>query len=296
MTTSTPPIEVGLVGAGPWAERAYAPMLAAGPETRLAAVWARRAEAAAGIATVHGCEVADSFEALLERCEAIAFAVPPDVQVELGVRAARAGKALLLDKPLALTLPEAERLAAAVAESGVVTQLMLTHRYRARANAWVDEARAFGAIGARLSFLSGAFVRGPYACAWRREYGAVHDLGPHAFDLLDAALGPIESMVGRGDPRGFVALACQHAGGTVSELAMSGVMQLPQTRFMIELYGPAGALEFDAVAASTEDPWPNVRRRFAEAFHLGVAGSLDVQRGVVLQRYIEMALRALAAG
>ena len=94
MTTSKPPIAVGLVGAGPWAERAYAPMLAAGPETRLAGVWARRAEAATALASAHGCEAAASFEALLERCDAIAFAVPPDVQVELGVRAARAGKAL----------------------------------------------------------------------------------------------------------------------------------------------------------------------------------------------------------
>ena len=293
MTTSHPAIAVGLVGAGPWAERAYAPMLAAGPETRLAAVWARRPEAAQALASAHGSEAVPTLEALLERCDAIAFAVPPDIQVELAVRAARAGKALLLDKPLALTLADAERLAAAVREAGVVTQLMLTHRYRMRANAWIEEARAFGAIGARLSFLSGAFVRGPYACAWRREHGALHDLGPHAFDLLDASLGPIESMAGRGDPRGFVALACRHVNGAVSELAMSGVMHLPQTEFKIDLYGPSGLLEFDAVAASGEDPWPNVRARFAEALHLGVAGELDVRRGVVLQRYIEMGLQAL---
>src|SRR5882724_7033215 len=38
------PLLVGLAGAGPWAEKAYAPMLQAGPETRLACVWARRAE------------------------------------------------------------------------------------------------------------------------------------------------------------------------------------------------------------------------------------------------------------
>jgi len=293
MTTPHPSIAVGLVGAGPWAERAYAPAIAAGPETRLAAVWARRPEAAHALATAHASEAVATFEALLERCDAVAFAVPPDIQVELGVRAARAGKALLLDKPLALTLADAERLATVVAETGVVTQLMLTHRYRALANAWIDEARAFGAIGARLSFLSGAFVRGPYACAWRREHGAVHDLGPHAFDLLDAALGPIESIAGRGDPRGFVALACRHADGAVSELAMSGVMHLPKTAFTIELYGPSGLLEFDAVAASGEDPWPSALRRFAEAYHRGVSGDLDVRRGWVLQRYIEMGLQAL---
>lgn len=293
MTHPTPPIAVGLVGAGPWAEKAYAPMLAEGPETRLAAVWARRPEAAAALAAVHGSVAAPSYEVLLEHCDAVAFAVPPDVQAELGVRAAEAGKALLLDKPLALTLADAERLAAAVAKAGVVTQVMLTHRYRARAAAWIEQARGFEAIGARLAFLSGAFVRGPYACEWRREHGALHDLGPHAFDLLDAALGPIESIAGRGDPRAFVALSCRHASGAVSELAMSGVMHLPQSVFSLELYGPAGALAFDAVAASGDDPWANARRRFAAAFRSGRPNELDVRRGLTMQRYIDMALRSL---
>lgn len=293
MDSEDRPIAVGLVGAGPWAERVYAPMLATGPETRLSAVWARRPEAARALAEAHGSVAASSFDALLERCDAVAFAVPPDVQVELGVRAARAGKALLLDKPLALTLADAERLAAAVAEAGVVTQLMLTHRYRALAAAWIEEARKFGAIGSRTAFLSGAFLRGPYACAWRREHGALHDLGPHAFDLLDAALGPIESIVGRGDPRAFVALSCRHASGAVSELTLSGVMNLAKSVFTVELFGPSGVLSFDAVAASAEEPWPTVRSRFAAAMRSGVAGELDVRRGLVLQRYIDMGMRSL---
>lgn len=288
------PLRVGLVGAGPWAERAYAPMLAAGPETRLECVWARRPEAAAAIASPHGSEVAATFEALLERCDAVAFAVPPDVQAALATRAAKAGKALLLDKPLALTLADAEQLAIAVEEAEVVSQVMLTHRFRPRTRVFIDEARASGAIGARLAFLSGAFVRGPYACAWRRERGALHDLGPHAFDLLDAALGPIESIVGRGDPRAFVALSCRHASGAVSELAMSGVMTLPQSVFELELYGPAGRLAFDVVAASADEPWSAARAEFVAAVRAGRAGELDVRRGLLLQRYVDSALTALA--
>ncbi|MFD1312107.1 gfo/Idh/MocA family oxidoreductase, partial [Streptomyces kaempferi] len=58
IVTSAPwadrPVEVGLVGAGPWARAMHARMLAAGPETRLAAVWARRAEAARETAAPHG--------------------------------------------------------------------------------------------------------------------------------------------------------------------------------------------------------------------------------------------------
>jgi predicted dehydrogenase len=288
------PLAVGLVGAGPWAARAYAPMLAVGPETRLACVWARRADTAQALASEHRVETAESFEALLERCEAVAFAVPPDVQADLAARAARAGKHLMLDKPLALALEPARRLVDAVDRAGVVTQLMLTHRYRPKTAAFLDAARAFEAIGARLAFLSGAFLDGPYATRWRREHGALHDLGPHAFDLLEAALGPIEQVSGRGDPRRWVALTCVHASGAISELSMSGVMRLPQSVLRVELYGPAGALEFDAVAGAKDEPWSLARRTFADAVRAGRSPELDAHRGLRIQELIDQSQRALS--
>ena len=53
----------------------------------------------------------------------------------------------MLDKPLGLTLEAARRLAAAVDDAGVVTQLMLTHRYRAeRRRSWSKPATI--AVGA----------------------------------------------------------------------------------------------------------------------------------------------------
>jgi predicted dehydrogenase len=268
-------------------------MLAAGPETVLAGVWARRPEAARALAEGHGARAVDSFEDLLAHCDAVAFAVPPDVQAALAERAARAGRHLMLDKPLALTLAQAESLVRAVEEAGVVTQLMLTHCFRASTAAFVAGARDFGAFGARLAFVTGGFVRGPYATPWRREHGALHDLGPHAFDLLDAILGPIECVSGHGDPRRWVALTCRHAGGAVSEVALSGITPVPETVFRIELFGGRGALEFDAAAAAQDEAWPAARRAFADAVRSGRAGAPDVHRGLMLQRLIDAALRVL---
>jgi predicted dehydrogenase len=290
------PIRVGLVGAGPWAEKAYAPMLAAGPETALACVWARRPEVAQAFAVRFGSIAVESYEALLERCDAVAFSVPPDVQAELAITAARAGKHLMLDKPLALELEPARQLAAAAEEHGVVSQLMLTHRYRPKVAAFIAEARAFEAIGARLVFVSNAFVRGPYANSWRKEHGALHDLGPHAFDLLEAAVGPIEQIEGHGDPRRWVALTCRHRSSAVSEVALTGVVTLPQSLFRIELYGPAGALEFDAVTAAVDEPWSHARRTFAAAVRDRRSPELDVRHGVRIQDLIDRSLRALNGG
>jgi predicted dehydrogenase len=291
--TQSLPLAVGLVGAGPWARKAYAPMLAAGPETCLAAVWARRPEAARELAVEHKTRVAAGFEELLATSDAVAFAVPPDIQAGLAMRAARAGKHLMLDKPLALTHDDARRLTDAVDEAGVVTQLMLTQRFRPTVRAFIDSARSFGAIGARLAFLSGAFVRGPYATPWRKQHGALHDLGPHAFDLLESALGRITRIHGCGDPRRWVALDCEHESGAVSSLALTGIMEWPESVFRIELYSREGTREFDVNAASAEEPWSAARRAFADAVRAGRSSDLDVHRGLHLQELIASALQAL---
>jgi predicted dehydrogenase len=115
-------IDVGLVGAGPWAQLVHGPVLVAGPETHLVGVWARRPDAASELASHLGVRPFDRYEDLLDACQAVAFSVPPAVQAELAATAARRGKALLLEKPIADDLNSARRLADAVGEAGVVSQ------------------------------------------------------------------------------------------------------------------------------------------------------------------------------
>jgi predicted dehydrogenase len=281
------PVEVGLVGAGPWAAQMHGPVLAAGPQTRLAAVWARRPEAAAQLAARLGTHAAGSYEELLDRCEAVAFAVPPDVQAALAPRAARVGKALLLDKPIALDLDGARALAGYVAEYGVVTQLVLTKRYHRRTRAFLAAAAAFDAAGARARYLHGAFLGGAMATGWRLTRGALYDLGPHMLDLVDAALGPIEELRAAGDSRRWIELTCVHRGGAVSQLSLSGAVGLPSSQAGIDLYGPAGVLALDFGTVDHRQCWPVLRAEFAAAVRSGVPHALDVRRGLMLQELLD---------
>jgi predicted dehydrogenase len=281
------PVAVGLVGAGPWAARMHGPVLAAGPQTRLAAVWARRPEAAAQLAARLGTHAAGSYEDLLDRCEAVAFAVPPDVQAALAPRAARAGKALLLEKPIALDLAGARALADAATEHGVVTQLVLTKRYHPSTRAFLDAAAAFDAAGADARYLHGAFLGGEMATGWRLTRGALYDLGPHLLDLLDAALGPIEELRATGDSRRWIGLTCSHRGGAVSQLSLSGAVGLPSSRAGIELFGPAGTLALDFATIDHDECWPVLRAEFAAAVRSGVPHALDVRRGLMLQELLD---------
>ena len=133
-------IRFGLVGTGYWAQVAHARALASAPGIDFAAVWGRNTEAAAALAAQHGIAAHVDFDAFLADVDAVAFSVPPDVQSELAVRAAEAGKHLLLEKPVALTEAAAEALAKAVQGAGVASGVFFTCRFQPDISAWLEES------------------------------------------------------------------------------------------------------------------------------------------------------------
>ncbi|MGX5187685.1 Gfo/Idh/MocA family protein [Streptomyces avermitilis] len=277
------------MGAGPWAGAMHARMLAAGPETRLTAVWARRFDAARETAAPYGARAVASFEELLDSCEAVAFAVPPAIQAELAPLAAKMGKALLLEKPLGPDLPSAQRLTDAIDEAGVVSQLVLTKRYHPITRKFISAARQLDVAGARSCYLHGAFLGGDFATTWRLEHGALLDLGPHLLDLLDASVGPIAHVRGTGDPRRWIELTCEHTNGAVSQASLSGSVRLPHAVTRVELFGPHPELIYDTAELDHDECWPILRRDFATAVRTGTSTELSAHRGLHLQHLISQA-------
>lgn len=277
----------------------HAPILAAGPETVLAGVWARRPEAAERLAGRHGAPTFATRRELLDNCDAVAFAVPPDVQAEFAAEAARAGKAVLLEKPIAGSLAGAEALAAAIDEAGVASMVVLSWRYSDTVRSFLDAASAGSWLGGRGIFVSGAFVGdSPFKTPWRLERGPLLDLGPHVLDLLDAALGPIGAVTARGDLHGMVGLLCEHENGVISEAVLSASVPLSPHKAGVELFGPDGDLAIDCVTAVGADAFATMRREFAETVGgspSASAAALDVHRGLHLQRVIASAESQLLA-
>jgi predicted dehydrogenase len=290
------PLRVGIAGAGPWARGVHAPMLAAGPETRLVGVWSRTAASAEELAREHDVPALPSFDALLDACDAVAIAVPPDVQVELAVRAANAGKALLLEKPLALDVAGAEAIAAAVETAGVGSVMVLTYRFAPAVREFLGRAQEFDATGGRACFLSGAFLGGPFAASpWRVEHGALLDVGPHILDLVDAALGPIVAMRAHGTSDRWLGILADHDSGATSETSISCRVAITPSRTEVELYGFDGSLAVDGRADGRDVIFANLRAEFAAAAAAGGGHPCDAARGLHLQRLLAMAKDALAA-
>ncbi len=290
----TDPLSVGLAGAGPWARTVHAPTLAAGPETRLAGVWSRTAASAQSLATEHGVPAFASFAELLDHCDAVAIAVPPAVQPDLAVQAARSGKALMLEKPLGLDVAGAERVAEAVADAGVGSVMVLTYRFAPRVREFLDQAATFTATGGRACFLSGAFLGGAYASSqWRVDEGLLIDVGPHIIDLIDAALGPTVGMRAHGNVHDWVGLLLEHESGAVSEVSISCRAAITPSRTDVEIFGPGGSLAVDGRADRRDLVFANLRRDFATAARTGGPHPCDAARGLHLQHLIAQATAAL---
>lgn len=288
-----PPVRVGLAGAGPWARAVHAPLLAAGPETELVGVWSRTPDHAAALAAEHGVAAFGSYGELLDAVDAVALAVVPQAQPDLAVAAADAGRALLLEKPLAVDVAGAERIASAVAANAVGSLMLLTYRFADVVREFLADAATGDWHGGRACFVSGAFLGGAFAGGWRLELGAVLDVGPHILDLVDAALGPVTSVQAHGDPRTWVGLLLEHESGAHSEVTLSCSSAVMPSRTEVELYGRERSLTVDARAGARAESFARVRAELTEVARTGGPHPCDATRGLELQRLIARVEAAL---
>jgi predicted dehydrogenase len=211
----------GLAGTGYWARIAHAAALASTPGVSLAAVWGRNLDAAGTLAAEHGAAAFSDVGAFLDAVDAVAFAVPPDVQAPLAVRAAEAGKHLLLEKPVALSVSDADKLVGAVDAAGVASVVFFTHQFNTEIRAWLADERARGADGGwsgGVAVWLGAALHpdSPFNTPWRRDKGGLWDLGPHVVAMLWACLGPVTSVTAVAGGTDVTHLVLRHSGGASS--------------------------------------------------------------------------------
>jgi predicted dehydrogenase len=292
-------LRFGVLGTGYWAQEAHATALAGHPDTELVAVWGRDPDKTAAFAERFGIQGHDDLDRLLAEVDAVAIAVPPDVQVELALRAAAAGRHLLLDKPLALSVAAADRVVAAAAEHRVATLVFFTLRFLPEVAVWMDRATATGGWhGGDGAWLGTALQPGsPFAgSAWRHRKGALWDLGPHMLSLVLPILGPVERVAagtGLGDT---VHLVLHHRDGAASTLALSQTVPPAAEGIDLRLWGPEGHA---AVPAFRLDHLVALEAAIGQFCGLVTAGATehpcDVRLGRDSVAVLEAAERFLAA-
>jgi predicted dehydrogenase len=106
------PLRVGVVGTGALG-RHHARILSSLAGVELVGIYDRRREHAEAVAREHGCRIWDELPALAERIDAAVVAVPTVAHAEIGVELLERGLHVLVEKPIASSLAEADALLAA---------------------------------------------------------------------------------------------------------------------------------------------------------------------------------------
>jgi UDP-N-acetyl-2-amino-2-deoxyglucuronate dehydrogenase len=173
------------------------------PDAALVAVTDVIPGAAAAFAAAHGGTAEPDLAALLARrdVDVVCVCVPTGLHAAIGIQAAQAGKHLVVEKPIDVSLDAADRLIEAAAAAGVALTVMSQHRF----DPGLVELRRLLAAGALGRLVLGEASTKWYrsqayydSAAWRGTYamdgGSLMNQGVHYVDLLRWCLGPVSEV------------------------------------------------------------------------------------------------------
>lgn len=275
----------------------HAPVLAAHPGAVLGGVWGRRPEAAQELAAAHGTDAYTDeagLDALFAASDAVAFAVPPDIQAPLAARAAAAGCHLLLDKPVATTVAGAREVADAAARAKVASVVFCTLRFAAGTADWIaEQAAAGGWFTARAQWLAALYAPGtgnPFAASpWRREKGGLWDCGPHALSVLIPVLGDVTDVVAARGPADATHLLLRHTSGASSTLTLALDAPSAAAGTEVEFRGEHGISALPEGGGDAGSAFAAAVDALITAARTGVAHPCDVRFGLRLTEVLAQA-------
>jgi scyllo-inositol 2-dehydrogenase (NAD+) len=192
-------LNVGVIGVGRMG-RLYAANLAQRvPNARLVAVADQKSGLAESFAKEYGvAKFYVSHHDLLSDpdVEAVAVITSTSTHKDVVIDAAKAGKAVFCEKPISLTLEDANRILQVVEETGAFLQMGFQRRFDSAymgARQKVEE----GVIGTPVVFTS--ISRDPYRpplefCDPRVSGGLIADMGAHDFDVARMYMGEVKSV------------------------------------------------------------------------------------------------------
>jgi len=189
-------VRIAVIGAGPWGVN-HVRVIAAERSGLLACVADPDPQALARVeAFAVGTRITQDPDHVIEDrgIDAIVIASPASTHAALTIAALRAGKHVLVEKPLAMTLAEAQAVASAAHDSGciaMVGHLMVHHPAVRRLRELLDS----GSLG-RLHYLHSTRVN---LGRIRRDENALWSFGPHDLSIIDYLLGGSpQSVAARG--------------------------------------------------------------------------------------------------
>ena len=250
--------ELGLLGTGAIAQVVHLPTLASFRGARVAAVCDRDHDKAAALASRFGIpEVARADEAIFQNpgLNGVLICTPSHLHEAQAIAALRAGKHVLVEKPLALTPEGARRVLDVAEETGLSVMVAMNNRYRPDALALKPFARG-GELG-DVFFVKAGWLNRKVRVnrpTWRHRRataggGALMDLGIQVIDLALWTLGfpAVERVVAHMHPaegmevEDSAGVLCTLKDGPILSIEVSWSMFDRRDRHYLQLLGTHGS-------------------------------------------------------
>lgn len=192
---------IGIIGCGKIAQVRHIPEYAQNPQARLAAFYDVNQARAQELAQEYGAAAYESYEELLadESIDAVSVCVPNELHAAISVAALKAGKDVLCEKPMAVTLADCVRMVETAEKTGRCLMIGQNQRLT-RGHMTARELVQRGEIGRVLTFKTTFGHGGPETWSvdpgkntWffdkkKAVMGAMADLGIHKTDLIQYLL------------------------------------------------------------------------------------------------------------
>ncbi|MGI6567290.1 MAG: Gfo/Idh/MocA family oxidoreductase [Firmicutes bacterium] len=203
-------IRVALIGCGRVA-RVHADALAALEETELAAVVDIKPERAEAFGQHYGVKAYTDYRDVLklDDVDAVQIATPHYCHAEIAIAALRAGKDVLTEKPMAITVEDMEAMIKTADECGRTLGVIFQNRYNDASQA-VKKAVEEGKLGAILGTRAVItwrrtdeyYSESDWKGTWDKEGGGVLiDQAIHTIDLMQWLVGEVDYLEARYDTR-----------------------------------------------------------------------------------------------
>jgi predicted dehydrogenase len=252
------PLRVAALGMGWWSD-VLADAVKRSKQLELVACFTRSPEKRSAFAEKYGCRAAASYEEILAdpSIEAVINTTPNNVHLETTEAAARAGKHVFLDKPIANTVREGQAIADACNAAGVVLALGYQRRRESHfrwIKAEIDAGRFGKLVQAECNISRDRLGRFDLS-SWRYTAagmpgGVMLQIGIHYVDVLEFLMGPIKSVSARlaqlvlpGDNPDVANMILQHENNALSNLTASYASA--SEYYMMNVYGKEATAYYD---------------------------------------------------
>ena len=253
-------INIAIVGAGMIA-RYHAEAIRSTPGARLVAVHRADTQRADETAAQFGVPCETDYDALLARADVdlICICTPSGLHAQQAIAAARAGKHVLVEKPLALTLEDADAVIAVCRDAGVQLGVALQRRtdpiFRA-VRAAVEDVRmgrlVLGSVHIPYQRTQQYYESADWRGTWALDGGgALMNQGIHLVDLLLWYMGDLVEVTARADTLAHnievedcLVATLRFANGALGSIAAT-TDAAPGFPHRVEVYGDRGGVQLE---------------------------------------------------